>query len=216
MSKAIVHLLRHGLVENPTGVLYGRMPGFHLSEVGRQMAEKVAAYTADFDLAHLRCSPLERTRETMAPILARHPHLEPVIDERVIEAANKLEGRVFSANVSSFKDPKVWWYLRNPLRPSWGEPYKSIVARMNAAIRDAAYAADGHEAMIVSHQLPIWMARSAAEGRRLVHDPRNRECTVASLTSFTVIDGRIAGVSYVEPAGELVPPKKNKKFVAGA
>ena len=71
--------------------------------------------------------------------------------------------------------------------------------------------------MIVSHQLPIWIGpRSDAEGRRLAHDPRKRECTLASITSFTYIDGRVTSVSYREPAAELLRPHQTKKFVAGA
>lgn len=216
MAKAIVHLLRHGQVHNPDGILYGRLPGYHLSEIGQQMAQRMATHTAEFDLVHLRCSPLERARETMEPIQRSHDHLEVEYDDRVIEAANKLQGRVFSASASSFTDPRVWWHLRNPLQPSWGEPYTEIVTRMHAAIKDAARIAQGHEALIVSHQLPIWMARLAAEGRRLVHDPRRRECALASLTSFTVIDGHITSVSYADPCADLVPVKKSKKFVAGA
>lgn len=216
MARATVHLLRHGLVHNPDGILYGRLPDFHLSEVGQKMAERMAEYTADFDIVHFRCSPLERARETMEPVSRNHEGVEVVIDDRVIEASNKLQGRVFSASASSFADPRVWWHLRNPLRPSWGEPYQEIVARMHEAILDAAAQAEGHEALIVSHQLPIWMARLAAEGRALVHDPRKRECSLASLTSFAVEDGRITQVSYADPCADLVPAKKGKKFVAGA
>jgi broad specificity phosphatase PhoE len=83
-------------------------------------------------------------------------------------------------------------------------------------MRDAVEAALGHEAVIVSHQLPIWIARINAEGRRMVHDPRKRKCTLASVTSFTYIDARITSVSYSEPAAELLRPHQTKKFVAGA
>ena len=69
--------------------------------------------------------------------------------------------------------------------------------------------------MIVSHQLPIWMLRSHAEGRSLVHDPRRRQCRLASVTSFTLVDGRLARVDYAEPAGDLLPPKK-RTFAPGA
>lgn len=213
----VVHLVRHGEVHNPEGLLYGRLPDFHLGEAGRAMAERLGEYTRDLDIAHLRCSPLERAQETMAPIAANHPGVPVVTDDRVIEAANKLQGRVFSAASSALKDPRVWWHLRNPLRPSWGERYTEIVARMRAAIRDAAAAAEGREALIVSHQLPIWMARRDAEGRRLVHDPRHRDCTLASVTSFTLIGGRTVSVSYAEPAKDLITPRtRGKKFVAGA
>ena len=216
MARAIVHLLRHGQVHNPDGILYGRLPGYHLSEIGQEMARRMAVHTAEFDLVHLRCSPLERAQETMAPVHHNHPDIDVITDDRVTEAANKLQGRVFSASASSFADPRVWWHLRNPLKPSWGEPYRQIARRMHEAIFDAAAAADGHEALIVSHQQPIWMARLAAEGRRLVHDPRKRQCGLASLTSFTVVDGRITAVSYADPCADLVPAKKSRKFVAGA
>ncbi|MVA77025.1 histidine phosphatase family protein [Auraticoccus sp. F435] len=215
-GRAVVHLLRHGEVENPTGVLYGRLPDFHLSERGRAMAERLAEHLAANDIAHLRCSPLERALETMEPLAARHPDVEVVVDERVVESSNLLQGKVLSASRSALRDPRTWWLLRNPTRPSWGEPYRDIVLRMRAAVLDAAIAADGREAVIVSHQLPIWMARCDAEGRRLVHDPRRRQCTLTSLTSFTVIDGRTVKVDYAEPARDLLPVRAGKQFVAGA
>lgn len=218
MSQTIVHVLRHGEVENPDHVLYGLLPGYHLSERGRAMADLVAEYLADTPLTHLRCSPLERAQETMAPIAASRPDLPITIDERVIEARNVFAGRVFGAKNSALKDPRMWWHLRNPLRPSWGEPYASIVARMRATIADAATAAgpDG-QALIVSHQLPIWMARSDAEGRRLAHDPRSRQCALASLTSFTLVEGHVVRVDYAEPAADLLPAKRaSRKFAPGS
>lgn len=215
-DRTVVHLMRHGEVHNPGGVLYGRLPDYHLSEVGIAMAERAAEWFADKDLVHLRCSPLERAQETMAPIAARHPELTVTTDGRVIEAANRFEGKVFSAKASALADPRNWRLLHNPLKPSWGEPYTEIVARMRAAINDAAEAAAGHEALIVSHQLPIWMARMSAVGRRLVHDPRRRECRLASVTSITLLQGRITKVDYAEPAVDLLPVRSTRKFVAGS
>src|SRR5665647_1688738 len=46
MVTTTVHLLRHGEVHNPTGVLYGRLDGYHLSERGVAMAERIAAHLA--------------------------------------------------------------------------------------------------------------------------------------------------------------------------
>ncbi len=209
--QSVVHLVRHGQVHNPDGILYGRLPGYGLSEIGRAMAERLGEYFADAPLTHLRCSPLQRARETMAPIAANHPDLEIVTDDRVIEAANVFEGRNFGRYNQVLLLPQNLWHLRNPLRPSWGEAYPSIVARVKAAMRDAAQAAgDGGQALIVMHELPIWISRLAAEGRSLVHDPRKRECRLASVTSFTWVDDRIAAVDYTEPAADLVPVKKSK------
>lgn len=216
MEQSVVHVVRHGQVHNPTGVLYGRLEGFGLSELGQAMAERLGEHFAAADVRLLVSSPLQRARETMAPIAAGHPHLDIAIDERVVEAANVFEGKVFGANNEILFAPSSWWALRNPLRPSWGEPYTSIVARMKVAIGDAAARAVGGEAVIVSHELPIWMARSSAEGRSLVHDPRRREARLASVTSFTYLGGRLARVDYAEPCADLVPPKKSRKFRPGA
>lgn len=201
MDPTVVHLVRHGEVDNPTGVLYGRLPGFGLSPQGHKMAARLGEYFTDVDLAALVSSPLQRTRETMAPIAAAHPELEVDYDERVIETRNVFEGTVVK---QTLRHPASWRHLVRPWQPSWGEPYQQIVARMHAAIRAAAAAHPRRQSLIVSHQLPIWMARSAAEGRRLVHDPRKRECRLASVTSFTLQDARIVRVDYAEPAKDLL------------
>lgn len=215
MEPSVVHLVRHGQVHNPEGVLYGRAAGYGLSDLGRQMAERLGEYFEDAPLVHLVSSPLQRAQETMAPIAARHPELEVHIDDRVIEAANVFEGRSFGKRNEILLRPSSWWSLRNPLRPSWGEPYTSIVARMRAALLDAASHALGGEALILSHELPIWMARSWAEGRMLVHDPRRREARLASVTTFTYHGRHLVRVDYAEPCADLVPVKL-KKFRPGA
>jgi broad specificity phosphatase PhoE len=211
----IVHLLRHGEVHNPEGVLYGRRDGFHLSELGRQMADKVASAIHERDIVHLVSSPLERAQETAAPLaLARG--LEPVLDERVIESSSKFEGQSFGKGRNALKHPAQWRHLWNPLRPSWGEPYVDIVARMTAAVAEARERAEGHEAVIVSHQLPIWITRLHAEKRSFLHDPRSRQCTLCSLTSLHFVGDRITQISYSEPAGDLIPAgDKNAPFSAG-
>ena len=167
----VVHLLRHGEVHNPDGVLYGRRDGFHLSDLGRQMAEKVADAIKDRDITHLRSSPLERAQETARP-LATVRGLEITTDDRVIESTNVFEGERFAGGENALRNPRTWRYLWNPFKPSWGEPYKHVVSRMMAAVHDAREAATGHEAVIVSHQLPIWITRLHVEDRSFLHDPR--------------------------------------------
>ena len=204
-ERTVVHLLRHGEVHNPEGVLYGRLPGYHLSELGRKMADRVAEYLADHDIAHVVSSPLERARETAAP-LARVHDLDVAVDERLIEADNVFQGKSFGVGDGVLRKPSSWVHLRNPFRPSWGEPYIDQVVRMMGAVEAARDAARGREAVCVSHQLPIWVLRSYVERRRLWHDPRRRQCTLASLTSLTFEGTRIVSVAYSEPARDLVPP----------
>ncbi len=211
----IVHLLRHGEVHNPEGILYGRRPGYHLSDLGRRMAERVADSVRDRDIVHIVSSPLERAQETAAPV-AKLLGLEIGTDARLIESTNIFEGKSFGAGDGTLKNPKNWWHLRNPLKPSWGEPYAEVVDRVRAAILDAREAAYGHEALMVSHQLPIWVTRLSAEKRSFLHDPRKRQCTLCSLTSFHFGDGGLLKVSYSEPAGDLIPVRdKNAAFSAG-
>jgi broad specificity phosphatase PhoE len=201
-ERTVVHLLRHGEVFNPAGILYGRMPGFRLSEAGEAMAEKAARWFEGRDVTHLVSSPLERARQTAEPI-AESLGLPVEIDERLIEAGNAFEGTRFGGR--RLANPATLWKLRNPWQPSWGEPYVEIAARMLAAVEAARDAAQGHEAVCVSHQLPIWTLRLHMEGRRYLHDPRRRECALASITSLTYRGDRFESVSYAQPAGATDP-----------
>ena len=198
--RTVVHLLRHGEVHNPDGVLYGRLPGFTLSTVGVRQVADVADHLAGNDIVHVVTSPLQRARETAAPI-AEATGIVPVIDDRLIEAENVFEGKRVAIGDGALRSPRHWPHLRNPFRPSWGEPYLRIAHRMLAAVIRARAVAEGHEAVCVSHQLPIWTVRRFLEGRRMWHDPRRRECSLASLTSLEFDDERLVRISYTEPAG---------------
>jgi broad specificity phosphatase PhoE len=207
-TRTTVHLLRHGEVYNPTKILYGRLPDFHLSELGEQMAKAVAEVVADRDVTYVVASPLERARETAAPI-ADEFGIAVATDTRLIESANFFEGKNVSVGDGSFRNPRNWWVLRDPITPSWGEAYLVIAQRMFAALQAARVAAEGHEAVCVSHQLPIWTLRRYVEKRRLWHDPRHRRCGLASLTSFRFEDSKVVGIDYTEPAAHLVAMSKN-------
>ncbi|MBM9466280.1 histidine phosphatase family protein [Nakamurella leprariae] len=214
-----VHLLRHGKVHNPSGILYGRLPGYVLAGSGQAMAEAVCRDLAGergaggrIDLAYLAASSLVRAQQTAAPLVAEFG-VPLVTDDRLIEAGNRFEGRRMTARTTTgelLRHPSKWPWLRNPLRPSWGEPYLDIAHRMLGAVYTALDALDsrdhhgaGRDAVLVSHQLPIWTVRRYLTGHRLWHDPRSRQCAVASLTSLHFEDGVFVGVSYREPAGHI-------------
>jgi broad specificity phosphatase PhoE len=200
VTRTVVHLLRHGEVENPGHVMYGRLPGYHLSANGRRMADRVAKVLLDHDITYLVSSPLERARGTAEP-LAVALGLELIVDDRLIEAGNAFEGRPFGPGDRAWLHPRAWLLLRNPFRPSWGEPYVQIAQRMLGALAAVRHAAEGHEAVCVSHQLPIWTLRRQLEGKRLWHDPRRRQCGLASLTSITFDGDEVVSIAYTEPAG---------------
>ncbi|MEI6119660.1 MAG: histidine phosphatase family protein [Actinomycetes bacterium] len=206
-----VHVMRHGEVFNPEKILYGLQPGWHLSERGHQMAGVVADWSKKFDIGVVHASPLQRAQETATPVAQIHG-LQITTDDRLIEATNIFEGKKFELGSGVLKHPSSWRHLTRPWVPSWGEPYEKQISRMLAAVFSAHEAAklsgDGKDALCVSHQLPIWILRSAVEGRRLLHDPRKRECTLASVTSFHFDeDSMISGVTYSEPAKALLPQK---------
>jgi broad specificity phosphatase PhoE len=216
-QQTTVHLVRHGEVHNPEGVLYGRAPGYRLSERGQAMAQRLAEHFTDgsHDITVVTASPLQRAQETATP-LAQRLGLDITTEERIIEAGNHFEGMTFGVGDGSLRHVRHWPYLWNPFRPSWGEPYRDVVARMWPAVLDARDAAVGHEAVVVSHQLPIWVTRLHAEGRRFLHDPRKRHCTLCSLTSFTFDGDRLVSVGYSEPAGDLIPVSQRRDpFSAG-
>jgi broad specificity phosphatase PhoE len=213
--KTTVHVLRHGEVHNPNKVLYGRLPNFHLSELGRQMAKAAAEALADRDITYVVASPLERAQETAAPIAGEFD-LEIATDIRLIESSNYFEGKKVGVGDGALTNPRHWWVLRDPITPSWGEPYLAIAQRMFAAVQAARVAAEGHEAVCVSHQLPIWTLRRYVEKRRLWHDPRKRQCGLASLTSFRFEDSKVVGIDYSEPAAHLVAMSASAKTAKGA
>ena len=198
--RTTVHLLRHGEVHNPGAVLYGRLPGYRLSEDGLQMARDAAEALRDRDVTVVVASPLQRAQETAAPI-AEVFGLPIGTDERLIESENVFEGKPFGVGDGALRKPESWHHLRNPFTPSWGEPYDVIARRMMAAVESARDQALGHEAVCVSHQLPIWTLRRYVERRKLWHRPDRRQCGLASLTSITWQDDRVVTVTYSEPAG---------------
>ncbi len=214
-TRTTVHVVRHGEVHNPDQILYGRLPGFHLSELGRQMAKADAQALAEYDVTHVVASPLERAQETAEPIAAQFG-LEIATDTRLIESANFFEGQKVSPGDGAFTNPRNWWVLRDPITPSWGEAYLAIAQRMFAAVQAARVAAEGHEAVCVSHQLPIWTLRRYVERKRLWHDPRRRRCGLASLTSFRFVGSKVVGIDYSEPAAHLVALSPGARTAKGA
>lgn len=202
----LVHVLRHGHVHNPDKVLYGRLPEFRLSATGEAMARAVADHLVSegHEIARVVASPLLRAQQTAVPIAEAYA-LEVETDPRLIEAANIYEGQPLQSGPRDFAHPRNWWRLRNPWRPSWGEPYAVQKERMWGAITDVAASGEG-EAVLVSHQLPIWVARLAFEGQSFLHDPRSRRCGLASLTTFDVRGGVAVSMTYSEPAAHIQVP----------
>ncbi|MGK0722289.1 histidine phosphatase family protein [Leucobacter sp. W1478] len=204
MSDKLLHLVRHGEVHNPDGVLYGRLPGFGLSELGTRMAESAALElaAADRKIARLIASPLMRAQQSADPI-AQTFGLETATDERIIEPTNAFEGQV-NRGGAAFKNPLYWYRFWNPLRPSWGEPYRSIANRVREAMDEAWESTRDGDIVMVSHQAVIWAAHLDITGQALAHNPARRRCALSSITSFEQRGGRWFEVDYRTPAADLM------------
>ncbi|MGZ8177026.1 histidine phosphatase family protein [Williamsia sp. SKLECPSW1] len=204
MQRTIVHMMRHGEVHNPEGILYGRLPNFRLSQTGSGQARRVADEFADHDITAVFASPLQRAQETATPIAAAHG-LDIITEDGLIEAENVFEGLRVSVGDGALRRPRHWMKLRDPFTPSWGEPYIQLAHRMLGVATKARETARGHEAVCVSHQLPVYILRRFLEGQRLWHDPRRRQCSLASVTSLLYDGDTLVDIVYSEPAGASDP-----------
>lgn len=191
--------MRHGEVHNPEGILYGRIEGFGLSERGHRMAQLAARSLAAHPVTAVYASPLQRAQQSAAP-WAEQFGLPVATEDRLIEPWNDFEGGRMNL-VAILRSPGR---VRNPFRPSWGEPYTEVRDRMLAAMTEAWQAADGGEVVMVSHQMPIVTVSRALGGQKLHHDPRKRRCTLSSITSFARIGDSFAETGYQEPAAGLL------------
>ncbi|WP_168625820.1 histidine phosphatase family protein [Cryobacterium sp. BB307] len=203
MSAALIHLVRHGEVHNPEGILYGRLPGYHLSGLGLKMAQSAAESMDGRTIERVFASPLQRAQESAEP-WAEKFDLEIITDERLIEPTNRFEGGRFEFGPQVLLKPKSWPWVVNPWLPSWGEPYQSVIKRMMAAIEAAWHSADGGEVVMVSHQMPIVMVQRHVAGLKPFHDPRKRRCSLSSITTLTYDGTRFVQVGYTEPAAALL------------
>ena len=200
MARTTVHLVRHGEVYNPKKILYGRMPGYHLSSRGNSMAVATSKFFRGRDVTYLAASPLERAQETARPI-AEVTGCEVQTREDILEAGNTFEGLRTKGWRSQLINPVRWRHMTNPLEPSWGEPYQEIFQRMWGAVEDARDTAEGHEAVLVSHQLPIVMVQRHVQGKPLAHASRN--CDLASVTSLVFAGDRVVEWAYSTPAQHI-------------
>ncbi|WP_288439715.1 histidine phosphatase family protein [uncultured Bifidobacterium sp.] len=215
MQATTIHFVRHGEVHNPDHILYERLPGFHLSDRGRRMAEATARYLAASPqtntAAAVYSSPLDRTRETAQAILtalnetraARNEEpLELVTDQRIIEAGNNFRGTRIGHGEGALWRNGNWRLVTNLWKPSWGESYRQIAARVGAFAQEKVREHAGQQIIVVSHESPIWSYRHLLETGHPEHNMLLRHTALASVTSITYDSetGNVMSITYVDPA----------------
>ena len=192
-----MHLVRHGQVENPKGVIYGRLPGYHLSERGLLQAQAAAQRLSSADVGGVWASPLERAQETAAIIAIPHG-LDVTTDDRLTESANTLEGLGHTLG-ALLRSPKHLWGFRNPLKPSWGESFSDVRERMVEVMEEAMTSCEGRDTVIVSHQTPVLVARLALARRRVPPWLGLLECSTGSISTLVLDDRRLTSATYFAP-----------------
>ena len=88
-----LYLMRHGEVHNPEQILYGRRPGFYLSETGIEQAQAAGRWLADKPITAVYTSPMERAQQTAGFVAEYHAGLRPKTDARLIEVLTPYEGQ---------------------------------------------------------------------------------------------------------------------------
>ena len=218
MPATTIHFVRHGKVENPGHLLYERLPGFHLSELGVRMAQATAHYIAVSPqlntVSAVYSSPLERTRETAGEILESlnsvrglrgEEPLELQTDERLIEARNEFRGKRIGFGEGALWKNGNWKLVRNLWKPSWGESYQSIAHRMQDFALEKVAEYPGKQIVVVSHESPIWSYRHMLETGHPEHNMLLRHTALASITSITYDcnTGKIMSITYADPAVDV-------------
>lgn len=209
MQATTIHFVRHGEVENPNHVLYERLPGFHLSARGVRMARATAQYIATVPqmrgISAIYSSPLERTQET-AQQIASALQIGPIIlDKRLIEAENNFRGKRIGYGEGALWKNNNWKLVSNLWKPSWGESYKSIAARVGDFAREQVKNHPGEQIVAVTHESPIWSYRHLLETGHSEHNMLLRKTALASITSITYdcANMNVLSITYVDPAARV-------------
>jgi broad specificity phosphatase PhoE len=160
------HFIRHGDVENPENIDYGRLPGFPLNEDGRQCIAYTAKQLAKYPIAAIFHSPMLRTEQT-AHIIADQLHLPIEHDNRLIEIASLFEGTVRHDRTRVLHYP--------PVKAGYAETMTEIYERMADFVREKSHEYPNDHLVAVSHGGVIRIMELGLQGRPFTDEMYQRE-----------------------------------------
>lgn len=204
----LVHLIRHGEVENPDHVVYASLPGFRLSRRGRKQARLAGGRLADRTIALLATSPLDRARET-ADLIVSAGRVAPVPDQRLTEwsLADRWAGTAWEALDDHFPG-ELDAYLGVPHEIGFApESLAELAERVVTSVTEHAAAGGAGDVALVSHQDPVQAARLALTGRPLseLHNGKPEHASIVTLAPGS--RGSWREVEYwAPPQGPRFPP----------
>lgn len=151
--KAKVHLVRHGEVHNPEQLFYGRIPGYVLSEQGKQEVHALGNHLKTIPTVKIYASPLDRTKQTAAILAEYFPGIDIVYDERIIEVGSPLEGK-------PFREVEGFNFYDEQYTSQGGETLEAVKGRMLSFFQDVVPFHENEDIIVVSHGDPIMITRS--------------------------------------------------------
>jgi len=181
-----IYFVRHGSAENPENIVYGRMPGFHLSESGKKNAAKLADYFADKPIKAIYTSPLERNFETANIIASSLSKGVPVshLYELIEVDAIGWQGLAWD---ETFKNDTYERFISNASAPVPGENLSQIAKRMVGVTIELAKKHAGEEIICVSHEFPILVLKLKLQNKRL-ETMRNLDLPTGGIVKFVFDD----------------------------
>lgn len=185
----VILLVRHGQTPTTGQVLPGRTPGLHLSEQGREQAERVAERLSVMDLSAVCSSPLERTLETAAPTAERAGLM-------VREDPGLLEGEFgdwTGATLTELAKLPQWSTVQQrpaDFRFPNGESFVEIRDRMTATLARIRREHPGGTVVCFSHADPIRITVSEALG-----SPLN------AFQRISISPCSVSAIAYPQPTG---------------
>lgn len=207
VSASLVHLVRHGEVENPHHVVYADLPGYGLSAQGLVQARSAGARLAAASITRVISSPLLRATQTAAEIAVSH-EIQPEKDEQLTEWAVGIRwAGVRWDDLEEVFPGELNAYLETPLDLEFGsESLQACGERVAAAVRAAAAAMNGGELVVVSHQDPIHAGHLALAGRTPA-DYHADKPAHAGIVTLQPDATRWAEAGYWQPEqGQQFPP----------
>ena len=194
-----VYLVRHCDVHNPSGVLYGHLPGFHLSAKGVRDAEALGTYLSQSPARRIDTSPLERARETADIIASRVPGIPVVTTDDLIEARFGLYLQGVRPRDIPWRRPLWFVHMLWPGLLKNDESVPQMAQRVRRTVLQLIRDFPGRGGICVSHGDPIQAFWVEADGRP-AYALHRLECAKGGLLELDYDGERLINVTYRSPA----------------
>ncbi len=204
-SPTTLSFVRHGLVHNPHGLYYGRLPRFGLSNEGIQQAQRTSELLSKKPIVAVFSSPMLRARQTAKFILAKHPHLSLKISQFVHETHTPFDGQPGSIPAARNWDV----YTGSP--PEFEQPL-NILTRTQKFVARARQKYAGQHIVIVTHgdvvlfmvlwakQMPITIEQKVNFHQAGLSDNFPAPASISTFTFQMASADEIPQLEYLNPS----------------